>query len=290
MPSEHATTKAYQATKGIKPELPQEVSYMSDVTPSPREKFKAGEKIVCVDRTPIDLTVPSPSIVIGKEYEAKGDSSDDYFDKQFRVPIDDDTGCRVCLLVSRFTRPASVAGEGGDAKDIRIATLEAQLVEANADIERRKNWDKPLDQWKPETQPTIDDMRKKLEEYAATPDHMTKRADERVSFMSKIGAILDCQLRERRDEARAQLAAANSSITDSVLQYALACKRADELKEVLREAQSRIMHMLTELPSEPVKVGQVCTCTDGCNTPCKGECGCEECEDSYQDYLSSREE
>jgi len=32
--------------------------------------------------------------------------------------------------------------------------------------------------------------------------------------------------------------------------------------------------------------GLQCTCTDDCEVPCKGECGCECHEEAYQDYLS----
>lgn len=63
------------------------------------------------------------------------------------------------------------------------------------------------------------------------------------------------------------------------------------LLEMVRKSQSQPVPAEPSAKSElPEKVRQVCTCTDGCNTPCKGECGCEECKDSYQDYLSSREE
>ncbi len=33
--------------------------------------------------------------------------------------------------------------------------------------------------------------------------------------------------------------------------------------------------------------GIVCTCTDKCNDPCKGECGCNACRTSYMDFMSN---
>jgi len=33
--------------------------------------------------------------------------------------------------------------------------------------------------------------------------------------------------------------------------------------------------------------GIPCTCTDKCDDPCKGGCGCKACYTSYQDFLSN---
>jgi len=33
--------------------------------------------------------------------------------------------------------------------------------------------------------------------------------------------------------------------------------------------------------------GIPCTCTDKCDDPCKGKCGCKACYTSYQDFLSN---
>lgn len=53
-----------------------------------------------------------------------------------------------------------------------------------------------------------------------------------------------------------------------------------------------------ELPTAPTEVGkenwppdgfydgEPCVCTETCDEPCKGECGCQACSNSYSDYLS----
>jgi putative endonuclease len=33
--------------------------------------------------------------------------------------------------------------------------------------------------------------------------------------------------------------------------------------------------------------GIICTCTDKCSDPCKGECGCNACHTSYMDFMSN---
>jgi hypothetical protein len=47
-----------------------------------------------------------------------------------------------------------------------------------------------------------------------------------------------------------------------------------------KEAFEWLLHILDEIENDN------CTCPNECRSDCKGECGCEQCHESWMDFLS----